>query len=52
MFAALDPADVAAIESGFVRQTLLRHTKLAPLGTDAFAEDVEIRVHIAKSPQW
>lgn len=52
MFAALDPANVAAIQPRLMRQTLLRHTKLAPLGADAFAEDVEIWVHTAKSPQW
>lgn len=50
MFASLDPTDIAAIEPRLVRQSLLRHTKLAPLGTNAFAEDVEIRVHPAKSP--
>lgn len=49
MFTALDPADIAAIQPGLVRQSLLRHTKLAPLGTDALSEDVEIRVHPPKS---
>ncbi len=50
VFAALDPAHIAAIQPRFVGQSLLRHTKLSPLGTNAFAENVEIRVHIAKSP--
>jgi hypothetical protein len=35
-----------------MRQSLLRHAKLAPLGANAFAEDVEIGVHMSKSPQW
>lgn len=44
MLPALDAADVAAIESGRVRQTFLRHAKLAPAGTNALAKDVEIGI--------
>jgi hypothetical protein len=50
VFAALNPANITAIQPRLVRQSLLRRTKLAPLGTNAFAENVEIRVNIAKSP--
>lgn len=49
VFASLDTAHIAAIKPSFVRQTLLRHTKLAPFGTDALAENVEIWVHAPKS---
>ncbi len=37
MLAALNPADITAIESGLIRQPLLRHTQFAPLGADALA---------------
>ncbi len=49
MFAALDAPDVTAIQPSLMRQTLLRHTKLAPFGAYALAEDVEIWVHAPKS---
>lgn len=44
VLAALDPADIAAVHPGRVRQSFLRHAKLAPKGADALAEDVEIRI--------
>ena len=42
MFASLDPANVAAIETRFVGQSLLRQTKPLASLADALAEDVEI----------
>lgn len=51
VFAALDPADIAAIQPCLMRQSLLRHAKLATLSADTFAEDVEVWVHTSKSRQ-
>lgn len=53
MLAALDSADVAAIKTGFVSQTLLAHPERPTLGTDALAEDVEVRIaHLAIWQPW
>lgn len=53
VLAALDPADIAAIEAGDVGQPLLRQPKLAPAFADALAEDVEIRIaHICSERSW
>ncbi len=50
MLAALDPADIAAIQTGFVRQAFLRHAHISTPGADAFAEDIEIRItHLRRS---
>lgn len=51
MFAALDPTDIAAIQPCLMGKPFLRNTKLASAGSNAFAKDVEIRVHAAKSRQ-
>jgi len=45
MLATLDPANIAAIQPGLVRQSFLRHVQHAPSRADALAENVEIRVH-------
>ncbi|WP_228383660.1 hypothetical protein [Sphingopyxis fribergensis] len=51
MFATLDPANIAAIQSCLMSKPFLRHAKLASAGADAFAQDVEIRVHARTSCQ-
>jgi hypothetical protein len=53
MLAPLDPADIAAVKTGRMRQSLLRHSKLAPTGADALAEDVEEGIaHVRSEREW
>jgi hypothetical protein len=45
VLAPLDTTDIAAIQTGLMRQSLLRHVEPAPPLANAFSEDVEVRVH-------
>lgn len=52
MFASLDPAYIAAVQTSLVRQRLLRHVEPVPPCANTLAKNVEIWVHPAMSPGW
>lgn len=46
VLASFDPTNVAAVETRFMCETLLRHGECKPLRTYALAEDFQVPIHL------